>query len=379
MTNYHRLVFDLIERNLFKGKVIVLFGARRTGKTTLVKSLIAKYGGKYVNCELQENTELLQQANSILLADFIGNQKLIVFDEAQHISNIGLILKVLVDTFPQVQFVATGSSSFELANQVSEPLTGRTRQYLMFPLSLQELHQVHELVYLQANLESYLCYGLYPQVLTESAENKLEELIDIANNYLYKDVLQFETLKKPDLLQKLLQALALQCGSEVSLNELAQTTGTSVHTITRYLDLLEKSFVIFRLRALSRNLRKELNKSQKVFFFDTGIRNAILRNFTSLSLRTDAGGLWENFCIAERLKYNANNRRFVNTYFWRTYDQQEIDYIEEKDGQFNCFEFKLNPKAKQKIPAAFKQAYPDATFTTISPGNFYELFKETAG
>jgi len=376
MPNYHRLIFDLIQKNLFKGKVIVLFGARRTGKTTLTKALLAEHGGKYVNCELEEHVELLQKANKVMLSDFIGNHKLIVFDEAQHIPQIGLILKVLVDTFPHIQCVATGSSSFELANQVSEPLTGRTRQYLLLPLSLQELKQTHELTFLKSNLENYLRYGFYPQVLTESAENKVEELMDIASNYLYKDVLQFETLKKPDLLQKLLQALALQIGSEVSLNELAQTTGTSVHTIARYLDLLEKSFVVFRLKALSRNLRKELNKSQKVYFFDTGIRNAILRNFNPIPIRTDAGGLWENFCISERLKFNANNRRFVNTYFWRTYDQQEIDYIEELDGTFRCFEFKLNPKAKTKIPAAFMQAYPNTTFTTISPENFYALFMD---
>ncbi|SDC75303.1 hypothetical protein SAMN04488104_100557 [Algoriphagus faecimaris] len=370
-----RKILSLIQKQLFKGKVIILYGARRTGKTTLVKKLLEDNpnDSSYLNCELQENQDLLSHTNSILLKDFIGQKKLIILDESQHIPQIGLILKVLVDTFPSVQIVATGSSSFELSNQISEPLTGRSRQFLLLPFSLHEIHQHSDLIKLKSELTNYLRFGLYPQVVMEEGEDKIEELIDISTNYLYKDIFQFESVKKPEILQKLLKALAMQLGSESSLNELAQIAGTNVHTVSRYLDLLEKAFVIFKLPAFSKNLRKEINKSQKIYFYDLGIRNAIIRNFSTLNLRMDLGGLWENFCVSERLKHNQNNRRFVNTYFWRTYDQQEIDYIEEIDGMLFCFEFKYNPKSKSKFPKIFSQTYPNSSFKVISPDNFYEL------
>lgn len=370
-----RKILSVIQKQLNKGKVIILYGARRTGKTTLVKTLVEdkQASAAYFNCELQENQELLSHTNSVLLKDFVGKNKLIILDEAQHIHNIGLILKVLVDTFPSTQFIATGSSSFELSNQIAEPLTGRSRQFLLFPFSLEEIYQNQNLIQIKSSLPNYLRFGLYPQVYMTEGEEKIEELIDISNNYLYKDVLQLDSVKKPDVLQKLLKAIALQLGSESSINELAQLTGSNVHTINRYLDLLEKSFVIFRLSAFSRNLRKEINKSQKIYFYDLGIRNAIIRNFSPLDVRLDVGGLWENFCISERLKYNHNNRRFVNTYFWRTYDQQEIDYIEEVDGKFHCFEFKYTLHTKSKFPKIFQETYPESAFKVISPENFYEL------
>lgn len=329
-----RTIIAQLEDQLFKGKVLILYGARRTGKTTLVKHLLTKFSEKsaYINCELQEYKDALSTTNSGLLAEFIGNRELIIFDEAQHISNIGLVLKVLVDTFPQVQFIATGSSSFELSGMVSEPLTGRSRQFLLLPFSLEEIGQSLNPIQIKANLPNFLRFGLYPQVFNSIGDDKIEELAEISSNYLYKDLFQFEQIKKPDLLFKLLAAIALQTGNESSLNELAQITGTNVHTVKRYLELLEKSFVIFRLNSFSRNLRKELAKSQKIYFYDVGIRNAVIRNFNEMNLRTDVGGLWENFCINERIKFNQNHRRFVNTYFWRTYDQKEIDYIEEKDG-----------------------------------------------
>jgi predicted AAA+ superfamily ATPase len=308
------------------------------------------------------------------LKDFVGQKRLIVLDEAQHIPQIGLILKVLVDTFPDTQFVATRSSSFELSNKISEPLTGRSRQFLLLPFSLEEIHQTEDLIAIKSSLSNYLRFGLYPQVFLADGDEKNEELMDITSNYLYKDIFQLESLKKPETLQKLLKAIALQIGSEASLNELAQVSGTNVHTVSRYLDLLEKAFVIFRLPAFSKNLRKEINKSQKIYFYDVGIRNLIIRNFNRAEVRLDMGGLWENFCIAERIKYNQNHRRFANMYFWRTYDQQEIDYIEEIDGILNCFEFKYSPIAKAKFPKIFKETYPEAKFKVITPENFYELF-----
>lgn len=372
-----RTIISQLENQLFKGKVLILYGARRTGKTTLVKHLLGKFSEKsaYINCELQEYKDALSTTNSGLLAEFIGNRELIIFDEAQHIANIGLVLKVLVDTFPQVQFIATGSSSFELSGMVSEPLTGRSRQFLLLPFSLEEIGQSLNPIEIKANLPNFLRFGLYPQVFTSIGDDKIEELAEISSNYLYKDLFQFEQIKKPDLLFKLLVAIALQTGSESSLNELAQITGTNVHTVKRYLELLEKSFVIFRLNSFSRNLRKELAKSQKIYFYDVGIRNAVIRNFNEMNLRTDAGGLWENFCITERIKFNQNHRRFVNTYFWRTYDQKEIDYIEEKDGHLTCFEFKYAEGATGKFPAEFPETYPNSSFQVITPGNFYELYK----
>ena len=375
--NLSRTIISQLEDQLFKGKVLILYGARRTGKTTLVKNLLTKFSEKsaYINCELQEYKDALSTTNSGLLAEFIGNRELIIFDEAQHIANIGLVLKVLVDTFPQVQFIATGSSSFELSGMVSEPLTGRSRQFLLLPFSLEEIGQSLNPIQIKANLPNFLRFGLYPQVFTSIGDDKIEELAEISSNYLYKDLFQFEQIKKPDLLFKLLAAIALQTGSESSLNELAQITGTNAHTVKRYLELLEKSFVIFRLNSFSRKLRKELAKSQKIYFYDVGIRNAVIRNFNEMNLRTDAGGLWENFCITERMKFNQNHRRFVNTYFWRTYDQKEIDYIEEKNGHLTCFEFKYAEGAPGKFPAEFSETYPNSSFKVITPGNFYELYK----
>ncbi len=373
--NLPRIILSDIKKKLYKGKLVILYGARRTGKTTLVKKLLEETIEEvaYFNCELQENQELLSHTNSILLKDFVGQKRLIVLDEAQHIPQIGLILKVLVDTFPDTQFIATGSSSFELSNRISEPLTGRLRQFLLLPFSLEEIHQTQDLITIKSSLINYLRFGLYPQVFFAEGDEKKEELMDISSNYLYKDIFQLESIKKPQLLQKLLKAIALQIGSEASLNELAQVSGTNVHTVNRYLDLLEKAFVIFRLPAFSKNLRKEINKSQKIYFYDVGIRNAIIRNFNKAEVRMDMGGLWENFCISERLKYNQNRKRFANTYFWRTYDQQEIDYIEEMDGKLYCFEFKYSPKTKSKFPKIFKETYPEAEFKVITTENFYEL------
>ncbi|WP_026951054.1 ATP-binding protein [Algoriphagus mannitolivorans] len=373
-----RTIITQLEDQLFKGKVLILYGARRTGKTTLVKHLLEKFSEKsaYINCELQEYKDALSTTNSGLFAEFIGNRELIIFDEAQHIANIGLVLKVLVDTFPHVQFIATGSSSFELSGMVSEPLTGRSRQFLLLPFSLEEIGQSLNPIQIKANLPNFLRFGLYPQVYNSIGDEKIEELAEISSNYLYKDLFQFEQIKKPDLLFKLLAAIALQTGSESSLNELAQITGTNVHTVKRYLELLEKSFVIFRLNSFSRNLRKELAKSQKIYFYDVGIRNAVIRNFNEMNLRTDVGGLWENFCITERIKFHQNHRRFVNIYFWRTYDQKEIDYIEEKDGHLTCFEFKYADGATGKFPAEFSETYPNSSFKVITPGNFYDLYRD---
>jgi len=369
-----REIQSVIENQLFKGKVIIIYGPRRVGKTTLSKQLIENQeGSRYLNCELLENKISLETTNSSALKSFLGNYRLIVLDEAQHITDIGLILKILSDTFPEIQIIATGSSSFKLGNRISEPLTGRSREYLLYPFSLPELLSVKDMISVNAGLDWILRFGLYPEVYGKPDNEAIEELSQISSTYLYKDILQFESIKRPNLLLNLLNALALQIGSEVSLNELSRMLGESVPTIQRYIELLEKAFVIFRLRSFSRNLRKEIAKGQKIYFFDLGIRNALIRNYNPLNLRSDTGGLWENFCIVERMKYNMNRRRFVNSWFWRTYDQKEVDYIEEEGGLMTAFEFKFKSPGKNKIAREFLETYPGVTFKTVTRENFQDI------
>ena len=375
--NYSRILIPTIQSFFFKQKVIVLYGARRTGKTTLSKKLIEEFGdqGKYVNCEVLQNKQALETTNTALLKDFLGSAKIVVLDEAQSIPNIGTILKVLIDTWPEIQFIATGSSSFDMAQQVSEPLTGRVRVFTLYPLSVGEISGSTDALSTHAKLENMLRFGMYPPVFGNSESDAKEELRDIATNYLYKDVLQYNNLKRSDLLVNLLQALALQVGHEVSYNELATLLGENHHTIQNYIDLLEKSFVLFRLRSFSRNLRKELAKSIKVYFFDLGIRNSLINNFNPMHLRTDAGALWENFCVMERIKKHHYARNFPNLYFWRTYDKKEVDLIEESDGHLSAVEFKWNPKTKVKRPKEFLETYPNSSFQVIHRENYWEFVR----
>ncbi len=369
-----RAIQKIIEKSFFQTKIVVIYGPRRVGKTTLSKQLLQVVEkSRYINCELHENRSALETTNSISLRSFLGNYSLIVLDEAQFISDIGRILKIIADTFPEIQVVATGSSSFELGNRISEPLTGRSREYLLYPFSMAEILSQDDQVRVVASLERILRFGLYPEVYGKSDEEAMEELTQISSNYLYKDILQFEQVKRPALLLNLLNALALQIGNEVSLNELSRLLRETIPTIQRYMELLEKAFVIFRLRSFSRNLRNEIAKGQKIYFYDLGIRNALIRNFNPLNLRSDTGGLWENFCIVERRKYNENRRRFVNSWFWRTYDQKEVDYVEDEGGILHAFEFKYRSTQKSKIPKFFSETYHDSTFTTITSENFLEF------
>jgi len=294
-------------------------------------------------------------------------------DEAQHIENIGLILKIIVDTYPEIQIIATGSSSFDLANKISEPLTGRSRQFILYPFSLTEIKEnttFHDVI---SQIEKFLIYGLYPAVYELSETDAKFELMNIASNYLYKDVLEFEQLRNSKPLLQILELLALQIGNEVSFREIAQKLEISHPTVKKYIDLLEKCFIIFSLRSFSRNLRNEINKSQKIYFYDLGIRNAIIQNFNKPSLRTDIGALWENFCILERLKYNQANERWVNAYFWRMYSGQEVDYIEEHSGKLDGFEFKYNPNAKFKKPIKFLETYDNTSVQVIHRENWFEF------
>jgi len=306
------------------------------------------------------------------LKRYLGNSKIIVLDEAQKIAGIGEILKLLVDTFPDLQIIATGSSNFELANRSSEPLTGRALTFELYPLSYAELGQVVSPTERRGLLDFWLRYGLYPGIAF-SPESEARLLLDnLSSQYLYKDILEFENIRKADTLVGLLQLLALQIGQLVSCHELANALKISSATVERYIDLLEKSFVIFRLPPFSRNLRSEIGKKNKIFFYDTGIRNSIIQQYQPMELRSDKGGLWENFLLSERIKALQNKGLRPNRYFWRTHEQAEIDYIEERDGQLSAFEFKWQAKRKV-IPQAFAKAYPNSTFEVIDRENFEEF------
>ena len=362
-----------IESWLFRGKVI-LYGARQVGKTTLARALLAPYGeeGGYYNCEIQSVKAALTKEEPGLLMKFIGNKRIVVFDEAQYIPNIGRILKLLTDTYPALQVIATGSSSFSLANETSEPLTGRAIQFVLYPFSYSELKGLDDPFERLAQLENYLIYGLYPDIVQAPAGDGRILLDELSSRYLYKDILEFENVKRSDVIFRLLQLLALQIGSEVSLNELANALQTNRRTVERYIDLLEQAFVIFRLRSFSRNLRKEISKGFKVYFYDLGIRNSIIQQYQPIELRTDKGAIWENFLMVERLKHLQQLQIRPNQYFWRTHQKEEIDYLEEYNGRLTGYEFKWKVQ-KNRPPASFLEAYPGASVQTINRENFEEF------
>jgi uncharacterized protein len=369
-----RQLQEVIESRMFTGKAIILIGARQVGKSTLFKMIVDKLNKPtlQLNCDDPEVRELLSQTNMQELKLLIGDNQVVLIDEAQRVKDIGMILKRIVDNFPNVQLLATGSSAFDLQNKLNEPLTGRKFEYHLFPLSTAEILKSEGLLAVKQSFENRLIYGSYPDVY-KSNGNAVELLHNLAESYLYKDLLALESIRKPALLNKLLISLALQVTSEVSYNELAQTIGTDNKTVEKYIDLLEKCYVIFRLNGFNRNLRTELKLSKKVYFYDNGIRNAILNNFAPISLRQDVGALWENFFISERLKANHYAGRYVNSYFWRTSKQQEIDYIEECNGEFTLFEMKWNPKrANTKFPEIFETSYSVKDKAIITPESWME-------
>lgn len=369
-----RKLQETIEARMFGGKAIIIIGARQVGKSTLFKMILEKRTEPILqlNCDEPEVKEMLSQVNSQELKLLIGKHKIVMIDEAQRVENIGLTLKLITDNFPEVQLLVTGSSSFELQNKLNEPLTGRKFEYHLFPLSTGELLESQGLLTVKQTLENRLIYGSYPDVINHTKDAK-DILYNLSNSYLYKDLLTLESIRRPALLSKLLTALALQVTSEVSYNELAQTVGTDSKTVEKYVDLLEKCYIIFKLNGFSRDLRTELKRAKKFYFYDNGIRNAILQNFAPLALRQDVGALWENFVISERIKANQYEGRYVNSYFWRTNQQQEIDYIEESDGQFTLFEMKWNPKrANTQFPASFLNTYDVKDKTIITPENWLE-------
>lgn len=367
----------VIAERLFKGKAIVLIGARQVGKTTLLKNLVkGQENLLWLNGDDIEVRTMLQNVSTIKFKSLLGQNKMMVVDEAQRIENIGLKMKLITDNFPDVQLILTGSSSFDLANKINEPLTGRKWEYTLFPLSFAELASHNGTFDEIRHLPLRLVFGSYPDVVNNSGDER-EILMQLTNSYLYKDILEWERIKKPDKLVRLLQALAYQVGSEVSLTELGNLVELDKNTVEKYITLLEQTQVIFRLSSLSRNLRNELKMSRKVYFYDNGIRNALISNFSDIDSRNDIGALWENWMISELRKKRHYEQDYANTYFWRTTQQQEIDYIEEKDGHFTAYEFKWNPQKKAKISQAFLNAYPNTTIQTVNRENFYEfLMKE---
>ncbi len=360
-----------IEQWLFRSKILILYGARQVGKTTLSKAILEPLGndGLYLNCEIQSVQSALAQREPLALQRFLGNKKLVVLDEAQQVPGIGEVLKLLADTFPAIQIIATGSSSFELARRSSEPLTGRALTFELFPFSYAELGQAFHPAERRAQLDFWLRYGLYPDIAFASEADARLLLDNLSSRYLYKDVLEFENLKRADVLVQLLQLLALQIGQLVSYHELANALKISSQTVERYIDLLEKAFVIFRLPPFSRNLRSEIGKKNKIFFYDVGIRNSIIQQYQPVELRADKGALWENFLVAERLKRLQALGWRPNRYFWRTQQQVEIDYVEEREGQLSTFEFKWQDKAA-RMPLAFANAYPGSVFEVVHRDNF---------
>ena len=366
-----RELFQKLNEKFNKGKAIVLLGPRQVGKTTLINTCLEGKDFLFLNGDDPEIRNLLENTGVSKLRSIIGKNTLIFIDEAQRIKDIGLIAKMIIDQFKEVQLLISGSSALEINQSTQEPLTGRKFEYQLFPISWEEFE--NHVGYLEANtqLEERLIYGMYPDVLNNRSDAG-EILKQLTTSYLYKDVLSITGIKKPELLDKLLKALALQIGSEVSYNELANLLQIDKTTVSKYIDLLEKAYIIFRLNSYSRNQRNEIKNNRKIYFYDNGIRNMIINNLNPLELRTDKGALWENFLISERIKLQQYNQLYTNNYFWRTVQKQEIDFVEETNGQVTAYEFKWNSKGKAKIPASFINLY-NATGKIIDKENFREF------
>ncbi len=358
------------------GKVVVVYGPRRVGKTTLVRRYAQQYDPEalVVTGEDISVREYLESQSLSRLKAFVGRRRTLIVDEAQYVRQVGLNLKLLADHVEDLRIIATGSSSFDLAQQTGEPLTGRKYTLLLLPLAQMELQAVEEAHETRAQLELRLIYGSFPEVvLMESNEDRELYIKELVASYLLKDILQLEGVRHADKLQRLLQLLAFQIGQEVSVTELGTHLGMTRNTVDRYLDLLEKAYVVYSRQGFSRNLRKEISKSRRYYFYDNGLRNGLISNFNPLSLRQDTGALWENYILAERLKHNLYTGRLAESRFWRTYDQQEIDLVEEWGGRLQAAEMKWSSRAAVRAPAGWRKAYPDSSFRVVHPGNYLDF------
>jgi hypothetical protein len=368
-----RLLLENVRARLNQGKAIIIAGGRQVGKTTLLKMLFpGKTEALWLNGDEPDVQKLFENISSTRLRALIGNTKNLIIDEAQRIPEIGLRMKLITDEVRDVQLIASGSSAFELAGKVNEPLTGRKWEFKLFPISFSEMVLSHGLLEERRLMPHRLVYGYYPDIINNQGDEK-ERLRQLTDSFLYKDLLLLDQIKKPERLMKLLQALAYQIGSQVSYNELSQVCGLDPKTVEKYVMLLEQTYIIFRLNSFSRNLRNELKSSRKIYFFDNGVRNAIISNFSNAESRNDTGQLWENFLLSERIKFLNNSLFHRNLWFWRTVDQREIDLVEDNEGKISIFEFKWNPEAKVKTPKLFLTNYPGASFSVIHPDNFDEF------
>lgn len=368
---------SVLKEKMFGGKALVVYGPRQSGKTTMIRHLTGLYGKNDVLWLNGDNPDVRAKVSGITTEGWrllLGGKRIVVVDEAQHIDDIGMSLKLLTDELPEVQVIATGSSAFELKNRMAEPLTGLKFEYRLPPLSFHELTSANGLLEETQNRERRLLYGSYPDVVAHPG-NEPALLSEIAGSYLFKDIYALDGLRKTGSLDRLIRALAFQIGSEVSLNELAGLVGMDAKTVDRYIELLARCYIVHPLGAFSRNLRSEIKKGFKIYFYDLGIRNAVIGNFSPLASRTDAGPMWENYLIMERIKLNINRPFPPRPFFWRTRmpESREIDYLEESDGQLRAWEFKSNPGTKAKIPLTFQRAYPDTPAAVITPSN-YESF-----
>ena len=365
-----------ITDNLFKGKAIIIIGPRQVGKTTLVNQLKEKLKKKTIlfNCDELEAKNALTDPSLNQLRDIISDNEMVIIDEAQRIRDIGLTLKLIIDNIKTTQLLVTGSSALELSNSLNEPLTGRKFEYNLYPFSVNELKKAHGMYEETKLLYKRLIFGMYPDVINFPGQER-EVLNNLSASYLYKDIFTYQEIRKPELLDNLLKALALQVSSEVSFYEIAKLLGSDPNTIKRYIELLEKTYVIFRLHSFSRNIRTELKKSQKIYFYDNGIRNALIGNFSIIDSRQDIGQLWENFLVSERIKYLHYSRTYAHPYFWRTQQQQEIDYIEDYDGKLYAYEFKWNPKKQVKFSKTFLRNYKVEHTEIINNENYWAFFK----
>lgn len=369
-----RFIEKQIKDRMFLWKIIIIYWARQVGKTTLSQKILDEYTwkSKYVTCDLYSNQEILNYKNPNKIFDTFADFDLIVLDEAQNIENIWVILKNLVEKFPKKQFIATWSSSFDLANKINEPLTWRNFKFTIYPFSISELRSNYDSFFINDNLENLLIYGCYPEVIWVNESVKQERLNLITWDYLFKDIFKFEWIKKSNYIKQILKLIALQIWNEVSYNEIWQKLWINHVTVQKYIDILEQAFVIFRLNSFSRNLRNEITKWVKIYFYDLWVRNSLIQNYNKLDLRQDIWALWENFLMSERQKYINNNMFNRNTYFWRNHAQSEIDYIEDYDGKLHTYEFKRWNK-KAKIPKSFDEAYPDSSFEVINQDNFLDF------
>jgi len=368
---YSRYLLEPIKNRIDSGKAIIVIGPRQVGKTTLIESILESKDFLLLNGDDPQTRSLLTEPNTEQIRTILGKYKYVFIDEAQRIEGIGLTMKIITDRFKHVQLFASGSSSFDLSNKINEPLTGRKWEYQLFPISWEEYENHHGYLHAEQNLENRLLYGFYPDVLNNVGD-EVTILRNLVNSYLYKDILSYADIRKPVVLEKLVQALSLQIGSEVNYSELAQIVNVDKNTVSKYIDILEKGYIIFKLASFSRNVRNEIKSNKKIYFYDNGVRNMVIGNFSPIGMRADKGALWENFLISERIKQLEYKQSLAHKYFWRTKQQQEVDFVEEKAGKVFGFEFKWQKKMNQKLPKTFTETY-NADAKVIDKSNFREF------